>query len=57
MSKLKKSMDTWNQSAEWCFERVENELSDKVDEINRLLGVIENLEERVCENDIKELEK
>ena len=63
MSKLEQARKTWvGKSDEWLYERLANELSDKVQEIHRLIkeldevknltisDVIEQSEQLVCEH-------
>ena len=63
MSKLEQARKTWvGKSDEWLYERLANELSDKVQEIHRLLkeldeiknltisDVIEQSEQLVCKH-------
>lgn len=46
MNKLEQARKTWEgKSDQWLYERLSNELTNKVEEIHRLLGRIEEIEE------------
>jgi len=50
MEAIEKHRQSWKgKSDEWLFERLDNELKQKVEEIHRLLHVIKYLENQIDE--------
>ena len=58
MSKLEQARKTWvGKSDEWLYERLANELSDKVQEIHRLLKELDEVKNLTISDIIKQSEQ
>lgn len=56
MSKLEQARKTWvGKSDEWLYERLANELSDKVEEIHRLIKELDEVKKLTISDVIKQV--